>query len=555
MNAFVAQRLRRLRSLAVQSLFAALALRLFCAVSAQETPQALPSFEELEAAGAIVGEVRIVNRDIFDTDDPKENNLLFRAANALHIQTGAGVIKRALLFKSGDRLSVRVIDETERILRSTRYLYDVKFRPVAYHDGVVDIDVETRDTWSLDPGISASRSGGANSSGIQLKEYNLLGTGMAVSYGRSNTVDRSSNEFVFANERAFGTWTALSYSHALNNDGRLDSISVVRPFYALDARWTAGVTALKDNRIDSIYNAGNIASQYRHHQEKGEVFGGWSPGLINGWVQRYSLGVSLLDDTYALEPGRAPPAELPPDQKLVAPFVRYELVEDHYQRLQNRNQMGRPEFFALGFASTLQLGYATTALGSSQDALVYSGTVSQGFEPGPEQTLIGTTTITGQYAGGHVQRQQFGGQGQYYLPHNRRWLFYAAASGDMLTNPDPGQTLQLGGDNGLRGYPLRYQSGDRRLLFTVEERGYTDLFIFRLFRIGGAVFFDTGHAWGGTNVNTVNPGWLRDAGFGLRIVSVRSAFANVLHMDFAFPLDPTADIKKVQFLVKTKASF
>jgi len=125
----------------------------------------------------------------------------------------------------------------------------------------------------------------------------------------------------------------------------------------------------------------------------------------------------------------------------------------------------------------------------------------------------------------------------------------------MLTNPDPADTLLLGGDNGLRGYPLRYQSGDRRALFTLEERAYTDLYVFRLFRIGGAVFFDAGRAWGGNNANTVNPGWLSNAGLGLRIVSVRSAFSNVLHMDLAFPLNPTADVKKVQFLVKTKASF
>jgi outer membrane protein assembly factor BamA len=79
--------------------------------------------------------------------------------------------------------------------------------------------------------------------------------------------------------------------------------------------------------------------------------------------------------------------------------------------------------------------------------------------------------------------------------------------------------------------------------------------VWQLFRIGGAAFFDTGRAWGGDNVNTVNPGWLSNAGFGLRIVSVRSAFSNVLHLDLAFPLNATNDIKKVQFLVKTKASF
>jgi len=539
----------------MRSLVAVLALTLSCAVSAQEVSTELPSFEELEAAGATVGEIRVVTRDIFDTEDPKENKLLFRWANALHIQTREGVIRRALLFKSGDPFSVRALDETERVLRSTRYLYDVKFRAVAYHDGLVDLEVETRDTWTLDPGFSASRSGGANSSGIQIKEYNLLGSGMSVSYGRSNSVDRSGNQLEFANERAFGTWTALSYSHARNNDGQLNAASVARPFYALDTRWAAGVKASRDNRLDAIYNAGNVVSQYRHRLDQGEVFGGWSPGLIDGWVRRYSLGVSVQDDTFALEPGRAAPAQLPPDEKLVAPFVRFELVEDRYERLQNRNLIARPEFFALGFASTLQLGWATTGLGSSHDALLYSGKISKGFEPAPEQTLIGAATIQGQYAGGSVRRQKLGGQVQYYLPHNKSWLFYAAAFGDVLTRPDPADTLLLGGDNGLRGYPLRYQSGEQRALFTFEERAYTDLYVLRLFRIGGAVFFDTGRAWGGNNANSVNPGWLSNAGFGLRIVSVRSAFSNVLHVDLAFPLNPTADVKKVQFLVKTKTSF
>jgi hemolysin activation/secretion protein len=527
-------------------------------VRAQEASPPLPSFAELEAAGAKIGEIRVVTQDIFDTSDPKEDKRLFRWANALHVQTRPGVIERALLFKSGDALSVRVLEETERLLRSNRYLYDVQFRLLAVHDGVVDIEVLTRDTWSLDPGFSAGRSGGANSSGIRLKEYNLLGTGISLSFGHSTNVDRSSNEFQFSNDRAFGTWTSLAYSHALNSDGRSDAASVVRPFYALDARWAAGVTASRDDRIESIYNAGNVVSQFRHRAKQAEVFGGWSPGLVDGWVQRYSLGVSLQDDAFALEPDVVAPAQLPPDRKLVGPFVRYELIQDRYERELNRNLIGRPEFFALGLNATVQLGWASTGFGSSEDAGLFSGSLSRGFEPAPDHTLITAAKVSGQLADGQVRRLRLGAQAQYYLPQGKRWLFYAAGAADTLSRPDPTETLLLGGDNGLRGYPLRYQSGTRRGLFTVEERFYTDLYVWRLFRIGGAAFFDTGRAWGGPDTigtNTVNPGWLSDVGFGLRIVSSRAAFSNVLHVDIAFPLNATPDISKVQFLVKSKTSF
>jgi len=520
-----------------------------------QSPPALPTFAELEAAGATIGEIRISAKDIFDTTDPKEDKLLFRWANKLHIQTRPGVIERALLFKRGDPLSVRLIDETERLLRTNRYLYDVQFRPIAYHDGVVDIEVLTRDTWSLDPGFSAGRSGGTNSGGIHLREYNLLGTGVSIGLGHSKNVDRSSNEFQLSNDRAFGSWTSVAYTLATNSDGKRDALAVVRPFYALDSRWTAGVTASKDNRLDAVYNAGNVVAQYRHREQQAEILGGWSAGLVDGWVQRYSLGVSLQDDAYALETGLPAPAQLPADQRLVAPFVRYELLEDRYDKELNRNLIGRPEFFALGLASTVQLGWASTGLGSSRDTLLYSASVSRGFEPAPEHTLMAAAKISGQYSGGQVRRQHVGAQAQYYLPQSRRWLFYAAGSADWLTNPNPEDDLLLGGDNGLRGYPLRYQSGSRRALFTVEERFYTDLYVWQLFHIGGAAFFDVGRAWGGDNQNTANPGWLSDIGLGLRIVSARSAFSNVLHVDVALPLNATPDIKKVQILVKTRASF
>ena len=120
------------------------------------------------------------------------------------------------------------------------------------------------------------------------------------------------------------------------------------------------MTASKDDRIDSIYNAGNVASQYRHRQDQAEVFAGWSPGLVDGWVQRYSLGIGYQANAYAPEAGLVAPARLPVDEKLVMPFVRVALIEDRYDRELNRNLIGRPEFFALGLNSTLQLGWAST---------------------------------------------------------------------------------------------------------------------------------------------------------------------------------------------------
>lgn len=522
---------------------------------AEEWPTPLPSFAELEGDGARIGEIRIAVGNIFDTRDPEENKWLFRLANTLHIQTRAGVIRRLLLFKSGEPLRVQKLEETERALHSVRYLYDARFRVLAYHDGVVDLEVATRDTWTLDAGASIGRSGGTNSTSVYVKDYNLLGTGMKVGYGRSSDVDRTGTEFVLSNDRVLGSRMGLDYNRSRNSDGNSTVLALIRPFYSLDARWSAGASTSNDTRIDSLYRAGVIDRQYRHELRNAQVFGGWSAGLVDGWVRRYSVGLDMQDNRFSKEPGLIAPERLPSDDKLVGPFVRYEILEDRYEKLSNRNLVERPEYLALGFASTARLERSEPGLGASRAGWLYSGQIHRGFELTGQRTVVASASMAGAYLGGQVQVQSLGAKVSYYHPQSPRWLFYGGASGDRLSHAGPSDALSLGGDNGLRGYPLRYQNGRQRALITLEERCYTDWFVWRLFRIGGAVFLDAGRAWGGALANSDNPGWLSDAGLGLRIVSARSAFSNVLHLDLAYALNPSSKIKKVQFLVKTKASF
>src|SRR3981189_391646 len=65
-------------------------------------PADLPSDSELEAAGAVIGDIDIDIRNIFDEGDAREANGLFRLANHLHIRTKRATIKAQLLFVSGD---------------------------------------------------------------------------------------------------------------------------------------------------------------------------------------------------------------------------------------------------------------------------------------------------------------------------------------------------------------------------------------------------------------------------------------------------------------------
>jgi len=517
--------------------------------------EALPSFAELQDAGAVVGKISIDNQNIFDLEDPEENNFVFRTANTLHIKTRPEVIAQSLLFRSGDPVSVRLIEESERVLRCNASVYHVSIQPEAYHDGVVDISVTTRDTWTLEPGIAFSRAGGSNSTGVSLEESNLFGTGIAVGMAYTSTVDRAGTDFSFGYNHLFDGWTQVAYSIGSLDDGERQAFKLVRPFYSLDSRWSAGVLGTKDDRIESTYQAAQIVNQYRYRQESAEVFGGLSSGLVGRWTQRYSVGLSYLDEKFTRDPFLVSPATLPPDQTLVSPFVRYELVEDDFKIMTNHKQIELAESVAMGLHAQAQIGRSLSELGSSRELWLYSAKAEKGFQIRSKDTLMTSASLSGQYGDGRVERQFLGGAAEYYRPHAGRAVFYSSISGGVLRNPQVNDMLMLGGDNGLRGYPLRYQNGTQQALFTLEERVYTDWYPFRLFRVGGAVFFDVGRAWGGDFQNTANPGWLSDVGFGLRILSCRSAFGNVLHADIAFPLNGDSDIRSVQFLLRSKATF
>ena len=523
-------------------------------VQAQTPSEHLPSFAELEAAGARIGRIHVVTQDIFDLTDPRENNALYRFANRLHVQTRPDVIQRLLLFESGQPVSARLIEETERLLRSKHYLYEVTIRPVAYADGVVDIEVKTRDTWSLDLGVGVSRAGGENTGRLSLKEDNLFGTGVLLGLSYTSDVDRRGTTFEIADTNLLGTRAGASYSYAYYDDGHRQTFAFERPFYSLDARWAAGVRAVDSDELDPIYNAGNNIAEYRHRRRASEVFAGRSPGLVNGWTHRYSLGVMYESDEYSLEPGKPPPVRLPSNLDLVGPFVRYELIEDAFRTDVNLNLIGRVEDFAMGLQARVQLGRALEKFDSTRDAWVYSVGVSNGYDLTKDSFVLGNLSASGRYAESG-ENQALGASVRYYQRHGRHVVYYAAFAADAVDNPDVPGPLEIGGDNGLRGYPLRYQSGERRMLLTLEARGYTNWYPLRLFRVGGAVFYDTGRAWKGENPNTINGGWLRDVGFGLRLLSARTAKGNVLHADFAFPLDPDPTIDKVQFVVKTKVAF
>ena len=144
---------------------------------------------------------------------------------------------------------------------------------------------------------------------------------------------------------------------------------------------------------------------------------------------------------------------------------------------------------------------------------------------------------------------------RWYNQQSEKRTFFATVSGTWGEDLDLDNPVQLGGDTGLRGYPLRYQTGDSKILMTVEQRYFWDWYPFRLVRVGGAIFADAGRTWGDNPVGGESLGWLSDVGFGLRLAPTRTGTRSIIHVDVAFPLNGDDSIDSVQFVIESKKSF
>ncbi|MBN8281033.1 MAG: hypothetical protein J0M16_10525, partial [Gammaproteobacteria bacterium] len=517
----------------------------------------LPPGEELERRGAIVGRVEVVVDDIFDLSDPRENRVLFRLANKLHLDTKDRTVLAQVLLRPGDAYTVHRAEETARILRDKRYLYDAVVEPTAYDPeaNTVDLRVRVRDVWSLSPGIGVGRSGGENKSRARIVDENFLGRGQYLAVGYTTTVDRSGLSFDFRDANFRGSWWNVDAGYTDSSDGSTTSLVVARPFYSLDTRWSAGFRALANEQLTPLYDLGEKVNEFRQDSDQLGVEGGWSRGLANGWTTRWLAGWrydrSLFEESFE----DVPTVLLPEDRVLSYPWVGIELIQDRFETTRNQDQIGRTEDVYLGKTLRLELGWTADAFGGDRSAGIFALSGRAGNYVGQRGLVFAEGFWNGRLESGSPADSVLSTGLKYYLRFNERSLFTLAVEGQHAFDLDLDHQLLLGGDTGLRGYPLRYQNGDTRALVTVEQRYFTDWFPFRLARVGGAIFADVGRTWGDAPLASEPQGWLTDVGFGLRLGNARSGLGNVFHMDLAFPLGASGDISSVQLLLEAKKSF
>lgn len=486
--------------------------------------------------GYTIGDIVIDIQPIFNEQDPAENTALGRWANRLHRPTQAQVVRQQLLFQAGDRFAADTLAESERLIRANDFFHDAKIFPVAVCDGQVTVKVQARDLWTLIPDLDYQNKGGDSSHRIGFRDSNFWGLGKQLVAVHKADADRSGLSLTYTDPNLLGSRYRLRLQHDNNDDGDLSALRMSRPFYALSTPWSASLWATKHDREADLFFRNEEIQTFLQQQDLLSLSLGRAVGTSPSHSQRWFIGYTLDRHEFATTPTTTN-EPFPDNREYAYPWLAWQWLEHDFIEAVNINQLNRTEDLNLGWDVFLRLGRAADGVGSTDEGWVYDAYARRFFKWGDGRLFSLAATVAGIDSQAGLLNHQTTVEARYYHSLSNRHQWVAAVELTHRQRPFIDQQTLLGGDSGLRGYPSRYQSGDRRFLLTLEHRIHFNRELWRLFDTGAVVFADVGRAWFDDRDNGINGGVLKDIGIGLRLSPTRAGKDVVLHLDLAVPLD------------------
>lgn len=494
-----------------------------------------------------IGLITIQVNDVFKLENKKEQTWFHSTLNYLHINTQDNVIRQQLLFQTGDLFRPKTLIESERLLRDNPYLKEALITATALCDHLVQINVAVQDSWTLIPSASIGSAGGKSESGLSLQEHNLFGLGKGISLKYNKDSERASTLLAYKDTQLFGSRKQLLLSFQDNTDGKGYEFDLSLPFYASETEIAWGVNSVALKQENSVYTAGEVIKKIGQEGRSHTAFYGWG-NQTEG--QRFKVGWSYHKKQY-LSLAERENSPLLSSLTESYPWFQLENYNDNFITKTNFRTMGRTEDISLGRRLSVNIGLLAQQLGSDDNYLRVASTLSRGkvFN----QNNLGFIELkTTHYIGEGVSK---GGQtslkGEWYAYDNKDNNFYVSTTLEVANNQLEGEQTLLGGEYGLRGYPLGYQTGDKSITLSAEKRVHFDWYPFNLAKFGGVAFVDIGSAWGKGNEARL----LSDVGFGLRIVPTRSSSSNIFHLDIAFPLNDLEKVDQYQLVIRGSKTF
>ncbi len=193
----------------------------------------------------IIRKITIVTLDPFgfsvsDTT-ARPRSKLENYGNALHVKSLHTTIRNHLLIHKNDVFDSLVVKETERLIRSQRYVQNIKVDvvPCSANSDSVDLIIRVLDLWSIDGDGALSNSTGT----ISLSDRNLGGLGHTFSntYKQNYTNGKNAFSTYYYVPNFKNTYISARLSYQMDEDRNyIKSLNFERPFFSPLAQWAGG---------------------------------------------------------------------------------------------------------------------------------------------------------------------------------------------------------------------------------------------------------------------------------------------------------------------------
>ena len=495
--------------------------------------------------------------------DESESGIIFfhRWINAIHIDTKVFTLKNESYFftKKCDKTPADMA-ELERHLRNKKYLRDAEVTTDAY---IKNINVATWDNWTLMPTLSFGRKGGINTFSVGIKDRNLLGLGIDAEIASYQNLQRSGYKVHVSSPLFQKQNTELSLRFADNDDGEQKSLFVHKVFAGFDTKSSYKIGFNKELRNDTIFQNGEDQSIFTHQINYKEMNYAWLDSHHINHLLRYRLGItedkhtfSALTPTERLALSSTTLTEtLPLDRNLLYPWIALQFIEKDFKKLTNIYLISQIEDFNQGWQLNTQFGLGNGSKESSA-WLLWKLHLQKGFNVHDNALLLFEFAIANDVYKDRESRLIAKLNAEYFYRFTQKWGVYLSNTVMMSENQYIDQPVTVGGNSGVRGFPLQYQHGKNSVKLTSEIRYYPEINLFKLFDLAGVVFADIARTVGDSVVKNIENGWLSSAGLGLRVHTPHSGGNNsVIHLDFAFPQSDNPEINNFEIRVQAKKSF
>ncbi len=503
-------------------------------------------------AGVPISKIVFETRDVFE--DQEHLRWLFDTIEFLHATTRERVIRRELLLRPGDVYDPALAEETERNLRRRLdFISDARVWPEALEDGTVALHVETKDRFTLRAGASGGVFSGASTRRISIGESNLFGTGKQFRVRYRETDEEEDLSVSYKDPQFLATYKTLRVSASESDDGGGFAISLEEPFRALSTELGYRIGFQHDRSEQRYHEFGDEITQIPERQTGVEFELARATGPRNERT-KYGFRTSYRKLRYGVAEGDQPNRfRVPDDVRIfeIGPTLTYQYLP-FFEKRTYLDAMGITEDVPLGFIASAFLGlqHRVESSGPSKNQPVVSLSLQWAGEPGPDQLMTLVSSGASRFRGSSVRGWNARAAVHYYYFGLPMQTLAASLTFDAEAEKEGFEPqLSLGEDNGLRGYNVRFFTGDRRVRLNLEDRIFPDWELISV-RFGAVVFFDAGLVW--TNGQPVGLDDIyKSAGIGLRIGSPELVRRNVARIDLAFPLD---DHPEEDFSVSVSAS-